>query len=75
MVIHLSSKGLYIVTMGTENELNSAVEKSKFFNRMDEAFGMLCLGILKDLMFHVDSLTCPNEVWLKLESLFGKMMN
>ena len=58
--------------MGTEVEPNSAIEKSKFFNRLDEAFGMLCLSISKDLLFHVDNLTTPNEVWLKLEALFGK---
>ena len=72
MVIQLRSKGLYKVTMGTETEPNSAVDKSKYFNRLDEAFGMLCLSNSRDLLFHVDSLTTPNEVWLKLESLFGK---
>ena len=45
MVIQMRSKGMYRVTMGTETELNSTVEKSKYFNRLDEAFGMLCLGI------------------------------
>ena len=72
MVIELRSKGLYIVTMGTETEPNSDVEKSKYFNIIDDAFGMLCLSISGDLLFHVDSLGTPNEVWLKLESLFGK---
>ena len=72
MVIHLRSKCLYTVTMRTENEPNYVVEKSKYFNRLDEAFGMLCLSISRDLLFHVDSLTTTNEVWIKLESLFGK---
>ena len=45
MVIQMRSKGLYRVTMGIKTELNSTVEKSKYFNRFDEAFGMLCLGI------------------------------
>ena len=58
--------------MGTYNEPNSIVEKSKFFNRMYEVFGMLYLSIWRDLLFHVDSLTTPNELWLKLKSLFGK---
>ena len=72
MVIQLSSKGLYRVTMGKEVEPNSVVEKSKYFNRLDEAFGMLCLSILRELMFHVENIATPNEVWLRLESLFGK---
>ena len=63
----MRSKGLYIVTMGTKNEPNSAVEKLKYFNRLDEAFEMLCLSISMDILFHVDNLTTPNEVWLKLE--------
>ena len=72
MVIQLRSKGLFRVTMGTEVEPNSAVEKSKFFNKLDEAYGFLCLSISRELLFHLDSLTSPKDVWEKLESLFGK---
>ena len=45
MVIKLRSKGLYRVTMGPEVEPNSVVEKAKYFNRLDEAYGFLCLSI------------------------------
>ena len=31
---------------------------------------MLCLSILRDLLFHVDSIGTPNEVSLKIDSLF-----
>ena len=41
MVIQLRSKGLYRVTMGIKNDKNSAMEKAKYLNRLDEAFGML----------------------------------
>ena len=71
MVIHIRSKGLFRVTMGTEVEPNSVVEKLKLFNGLDEAFGMLCLRISRDLIFHVEILTTPNNVWMKLEALFG----
>ena len=67
----MRSKGLYKVTMGTENEPNYVLEKSKYFNRLDEAFGMLCISISRDILFHVDSLTTPNEVWINIKSLFG----
>ena len=60
MVIQLRSKGMYRITMGTEVEPNSVVEKSKFFNKIDEAFRIVCLRILRDLLSHVDSLTTPN---------------
>ena len=72
MVIQLRSKGLYRVTMGTEIEPNSVVEKAKYFSRLDEPFGMLCLGTSRELFFHIESLGTPNEVWVKFESLFGK---
>ena len=72
MVIQLRSKGIFRVTMGTEVEPNFAVEKSKYFNKLDEAYGLLCLSILRELLFHLDSLTSPKEVWENLESLFGK---
>ena len=58
--------------MGTKNELNADVEKYKYFNRLDEAFRILFLSISRDILFHVDILTTPNESRLKLESLFGK---
>ena len=48
------------------------MEKAKFFNKLDEAYGLLCLRISIYLLFHLDSLTSPKEVWQKLESLFGK---
>ena len=38
---------------------------------MDEAFGMIYLSVLKDILFHVDNITTPNEFCLMLESLFG----
>ena len=72
MVIQLRAKGLYRVTMGTKLEPNSAVEKAKYFNRLDEAFGLLCLSISRELFFHIDSLKKPNDFWVKLETLFGK---
>ena len=72
MEILLRVKGLYIVTMETEAEPNVAVEKIKWHNRRDEAYGLRCLSISRDLLFHLDGLTSPNEVWEKLTDLFGK---
>ena len=71
MEILLRVKGLYRVTMATEVEPNAAVEKIKWHNRRDEAYGLLCLIISRDLLFHVDGLTSPNEVWEKLVEIFG----
>jgi hypothetical protein len=51
----LLSNGLYRITMGTEIEPNSAVEKEKWFNGMDEAFGLLFLSIYPNLLFHIES--------------------
>ena len=45
MVIQLRSKVLYRVTMGTETKPNSAVEKLKYLNRLNEEFEMFCLNI------------------------------
>ena len=58
--------------MGTEVEPNFVVEKSKYFNRLDESYGLICLSISREILFHIDILTIRNEVWVKLESLFGK---
>ena len=59
--------------MGAETEPNSAMEKVKYFNILDEEFGILCLSASRDLIFHVDSIGTPNEFWLNLESLFWKI--
>lgn len=70
--LHLRSRGLFRITMETEVEPTSAMEKTRYFNRMDEAFGILCLSISPKLLFHVESCSTPNEVWKSLEELFGK---
>ena len=65
------SRGLYSVTMALENDPNVVVEKAKWHNRMDEAYGLLCLSISPYLLFHLYGLTTPNQVCTELESLFG----
>ena len=72
MEILLRDKGLYRVTIETEVDPNAAAEKIKWHNRRDEAYGLLCLSISRDLLFHLDGLTSPNEVWEKLVDIFGK---
>ena len=72
MEIQLHSRGLYRVTMDTEYEDGLAIEKSRFLNKKDEAFGFLCLSISRDLLFHLAGLKTPKEIWDKLETLYGK---
>ena len=69
--ILLCSKGLYRVTLALENEPNVVIEKAKLHNRLDEAYGFIFLSISPDILFHIYGLTTPNQVWTKLESLFG----
>ena len=72
MVIHLRSKGLYWLTIKIEHEPNSVVEKAKYFNRLDEEFGMLCINTSRDFLIRVEIIGTPNEFWLNSESLFRK---
>ena len=65
-------KGLFRVTMETEVDPNAVAKKIKWHNMIDEVYGVLCLSISRDLLFHLDRLTSPNEVWEKLQTLFGK---
>ena len=58
--------------MEIELEPNVALENFKWHNKRDEAYGLLCLSIYRDLLFHLDGLTSPNEVWEKLVDIFGK---
>ena len=50
---------------------NFFVEKAKWNNRLDQAYGFLFLSIYTDILFHLDGLTTPNQAWTQLESLFG----
>ena len=72
MDIMIRCKGLFIFTIETEYTTNAIVEIIKWHNMRDEAYSLLCLGISKDLIFHTDGLKSPNEVWEKLQTLFGK---
>ena len=67
----MREKCLYRVTMETEAKPNVAIERIKWHNRKDEAYGLLCLSISRDLLFHLDGLTSPNELWENIFDLFG----
>ena len=58
--------------MDTEEEPGSAIDKSRFLNKKDEAFGFLCLSVSQDLLFHLSGLKTPKEIWDKLKALYGK---
>ena len=74
MEILLTAKGLYRVTMDTMVDTNAVVEKIKWHNTRDEAYGLLCLSISRDHLFHIDGLTSPyNEVWENIEEIFEKI--
>ena len=62
------------VTMATEAKPNAAAEKIKWHNRRDEAYGLLCLSISRDLLFQLDGLTSLNEVWEKLANILERQM-
>ena len=68
----MREKVIYRTTIAIEVEPNATIEKIKWHNRRDEAYGILCLSISRDLLFHLNSLTSLNEVWEKLEDIFGK---
>ena len=58
--------------METEVEPNVAAEKIKWHNKSNEAYGLLCLSISRDLLFHLGGLKSPKEVWEKIIEIFGK---
>jgi hypothetical protein len=71
--MHILTRGLYRLTLNTETKPTSGIEKSKYLNRMDEAFRKICSLISPDLLFHISSCKTPNEAWTTLEGLFGNM--
>ena len=73
--MQLRSKRLFRLTMEAEAKPIHYVDKEKYFNRLDEAYGCLCLSISQDLLFHINGLKTPKEVWDKISSLFDKKDN
>ena len=72
MQVALQKISLYRMTMGREIEPQQHVEKNKFLNQLNEAFGFMCTHISWDLLFNLEGLRTPKEAWEKLEYLFGK---
>ena len=72
MQMALHNKGLFRMTLGIEAEPQQCFDKSKFMNWLDEAFRFMCIHISRDILFHLEGLKTPKEVWDKLEYLFGK---
>ena len=58
--------------MGMEIEPNSLLDITKYWNKLDEAYGFLCLSISKDILFHLTGLKTPKEIWEQLATLFDK---
>ena len=48
------------------------IKKLKHLDRLDEAFGYMCIHFFRELVFHLDGLKTLKEVWDKIESLFSK---
>ena len=70
--IQLHARGLYRVTMDTEEEPTHVIDKAIFLNKKDEAFGFLCLSISKALLFHLSGLKKSKQIWDQIASLYGK---
>ena len=73
MEILLKQRGIYRVTMETEAQPNATAYKIKWHNMRDEAYGLLCLSISRDLLFHLDAFPSQNEVWDNIEDIFGNI--
>ena len=58
--------------MGIKFESILDDENMKWFNICDEAYGLLCLSISLDLLFHIKVGISPNQIWTTLEGFFGK---
>jgi hypothetical protein len=67
MELHLRRRGLYRLTMGTEIEPTSSIEKSNYLNQMDEAYRTICSLISPEILFHISSCKTPNEVWTTMD--------
>jgi hypothetical protein len=74
ILLHLKCSGLYQITMATEVDPNSTDEKNGFLNRQDMAIGSIYTSLSPELFHQVyeeSQESTPNELWIRLEVLFG----
>ena len=72
MQLALCKHGYHRIIHGWEDEPHQPVQRNKFLNRCDEAFGYLCTYISKVILFHLEGLRNPKESWENIDSLFNK---
>ena len=72
MQLALCKHGYLRIILGREAEPHQPVEKNKFLNHCDEAFGYLCTHISRYLLFHLEGLRTPRESWENIDNLFNK---
>ena len=58
--------------MGREVESQQPLQKLKHLNKLDEEFGFMCIHISRELLFHLEGMKNPKEVWENIKSSFGK---
>ena len=75
MMNFLKRKRLFEITMGIETKPLLDVEKPKWLNRFDKAYGVLCLSVSPNILDLIISIESPIEIWTTLEGLFGKKDN
>jgi hypothetical protein len=59
MELHIQSTGLQRLTMGKNTKSTLAIEKYKYLNQMDEAYGTIYSLISPELLFHISSCKTP----------------
>ena len=69
----LRSKGLYRITLGKEKAPTDVDKKDKWYNRNDEARGLIGISISPYLRYHIQDIDDPEEAWEKIEFVFGKL--
>ena len=72
MQLSLCKHGYHRIIHGWEAEPHQLVERNKFLNHCDEAFGYLSTYISRDILFHMEGLRTPRESWENIDSLFNK---
>ena len=68
----LHTKNLHRLTMELEADPILNYDKEKYWNRLYEAFGCMCLSISRYLLLHIKGLKTPKDIWDNLSSLLDK---
>ena len=68
---HYLEQDLLPYLLGHISEPNNCEKKIAWFNSNDIVYGLICLTISEDILYHIEHIECPFIAWTIIRQLYG----